>query len=380
MTKPVVAVGEGTGSSAADPVAVGRAHDVTDAQVVLGLFYDAPPWIAEPLPWPARTYMPAYGLGPAARAGAVDYLPASLGAMPAVLAGPLRAELAVVPAVRRGEGWAHLETVGMNDTIARHAERVLVQEVDDADDVGAPAFEGNVVGVIGGGRRPSPREARPPNAAELRIAELAAALVPDGATVQYGIGTGPEAVVAAITRPVSILSGLVTDAVVALHERGCVAGDVLTSYVWGSSTLLDLVRSGRVTTMGVKDLFARDAGSMDRFVAINTALQVGLDGAVNIERVGDRQVAGLGGHPDWCKAATHSPGGLSIVVAPSTYRGRSTIVASPDVVSTPRGDVGIVVTEHGVADLRARTAPERRKALLAIAAPEHRAALERAGN
>ena len=379
MTKPVVVVGEGTGTSAADPVAVGRGHDVTDAQLVLGLFYDEPPWIAEPLSWPARTYMPAYGLGPAARAGAVDYLPASLGAMPAVLAGPLRAELAVVPAVRRGAGWAHLETVGMNDTIARHADRVVVQEVDDADDVGTAAFEGNVVGVIGGGKRPSPRETRPPNAAELRIAELAAALVPDGATVQYGIGTGPEAVVAAITRPVTILSGLVTDAVVALDDRGCLIGEVLASYVWGGSALLDAVRAGRITTVGVKDLFARDPGSIDRFVAINTALQVGLDGAINIERVGDRQVAGLGGHPDWCKAATHSPGGVSVVVVPSTNRDRSTIVPRPDVVSTPRGDVGIVVTEHGIADLRGRTESERRKALLAIAAPEHRAALERAG-
>ena len=379
MTTPVVAVGEGAGSTSADPVSLGRAHDVTDAEVVLGLFYDAPPWIAEPLLWPAWTYMPAYGLGPARGAGAVDYLPASLGAMPVVLAGPLRAELAVVPAVRRGAGWAHLETVGMNDTIARHADRVVVQEVEDGGDVGAPVCEGNVVAVIGGGKRPSPREARPPNVAELHIAELAAALVPDGATVQYGIGTGPEAVVAAITRPVSILSGLVTDAVVALHDRGCVVGDVLTSYVWGGDALLGMVRGGRITTMGVKDLFASDPGSMHGLVAINTALQVGLDGAVNIERVGDRQIAGLGGHPDWCKAATHSPDGLSIVVVPSTNRDRSTIVPRPDVVSTPRGDVGIVVTEHGVADLRGRTESERRNALLAIAAPEHRAALERAG-
>ena len=67
------------------------------------------------------------------------------------------------------------------------------------------------------------------------------------------------------------------------------------------------------------------------------------------------------------------------MVVPSTNRGRSTIVPAPDVVSTPRGDVGIVVTEHGVADLRGCTEPERRSALLAIAAPEHRAALEQAG-
>jgi acyl-CoA hydrolase len=323
--------------------------------------------------------MPAYGLATAARDGMVDYVPVSLGAMPALLAGALRPALAIVPAVRRGGKWAHLANVGLNDTITSVADRVVVQEVEDADDVGAPAVEGNVVARMDGGRMAAPRVVREPTAAEARIAQLAAELVPSGATVQYGIGAASEAALAAITRPVSILSGLVTDAVVGLHERGLLMAEAFGAYVWGGDSLRALVRAGRVVPVGVRTLLTgHQPSTIDHFVSINAALQVGLDGSVNVERVGARQIAGPGGHPDWCAAATRSRGGLSIVVVASTARDRSTIVAVPDVVSTPGTDVGIVVTEHGVADLRGRTRSERRGALIAIADPAHRDALARA--
>jgi acyl-CoA hydrolase len=371
-------MGDGPGAPTADPVAVARDHGVDDGELFLGWFVDTPEWIGTSPAWPASTYMPAYGLGSAARDGRVEYLPARLGALPALLGERLRPTLAVVPAVRRGTAWAHLENVGLNDTMARRADRVVVQEVDDADDVGGPVLEGNVVGTLEGGRRPTPRIARPPSAAELHIAELVSTLVPDDATVQYGLGTTSEAVIGALSRPVRILSGLVTDAVVDLHARGLLVGDVAAAYVWGGEALLDLVRRGRVAPVGVHDLFTTHRPeAVDGFVSINAALQVGLDGAVNIERVRGRQVAGLGGHPDWCAAATTSRGGISIVALASTSGDRSTIVATPDVISTPRSDVGVVVTEHGIADLRGRTDAERRRALLAVADPAHRGSLER---
>jgi hypothetical protein len=379
MLKPVVAIGDGPGAPTVDPVGEARRRGVGEGELVLGWFVEPPEWLAAPPAWPARTYMPAYGLGRAARDGAVEYLPARLGAMPALLSGRFRAALAVVPGVRRGTGWAHLENVGLNDTMATSAQHVVVQEVEDADDVGAPLVEGDVVGVIGGGRRGPARVPRPIAPAEARIAELASALVPDGATLQYGIGAAPEAVVGAISRPVTILSGLVTDVVRELHDRGDVAGAIVGSYVWGGDALVDLVRRDRIRPVGVRDLFGEyQPSTVDRFVSINSALQVGLDGSVNIERVGGRQIAGLGGQPDWCAAATSAPDGMSIVVVTSTSRGVSTIVPTPEVVSTPRGDVGIVVTEHGIADLRGRTEAERRRALIAIAHPEHRERLARA--
>jgi acyl-CoA hydrolase len=83
-------------------------------------------------------------------------------------------------------------------------------------------------------------------------------------------------------------------------------------------------------------------------------------------------VSGIGGHADFCAAATRSDGGLSIVALTATRRGRSAIVPAVQKVSTPATDVHLVVTEHGVADLRGAGAAERRVRLAAIAAPEFR--------
>jgi acyl-CoA hydrolase len=204
-------------------------------------------------------------------------------------------------------------------------------------------------------------------------------MVPPGATIQYGLGKLPEAVVQAVANPVSVVSGLVTDAVCGLAERDLLVGQVLACYAWGHGASA-LAQAGGIRPVGIEELH-RDhrLAATPRFVAINTALEVGLDGSVNVERAGSRLVAGIGGHADYCAAASQSEGGLSIIVLPSTHRGRSSIVAVPSVVSTARADVCVVVTEHGVADLRALDEEGRRRALLAIADPAHRDELERAG-
>ena len=87
-------------------------------------------------------------------------------------------------------------------------------------------------------------------------------------------------------------------------------------------------------------------------------------------------IAAVGGHSDFCAGASRSPGGLSVIAVRSTARsGASTIVGRVDVVSTQRSDIDVVVTEHGVADLRRASDTERAERLIAIAAPQHRAAL-----
>jgi acyl-CoA hydrolase len=304
--------------------------------------------------------------------GAVEYRAVTLGSMPALVT-EAEPELAIVTGVRRGGGLAFTENVGYADTLVGAARRVVVQVVED----GAPAIDGEVIAVVGGARPPIPPPARQPGPVERRIGELVAGIVPSGATVQYGIGGVPEAVLGALTTPVSVVSGLVNDALVVLDDRGLLVGDVAASYVWGERTR-DLLRSGRIRPIGIRELQERyNPAHLDRFVSINTALQVGLDGSVNIERVGTRLVAGLGGHPDYCAAAARSPGGCSVIALASTHRGRSSIVPVPQVVSTPRHDVQVVVTEHGVADLRGLTDDERQRAMIAIADPDHRAGLER---
>jgi acyl-CoA hydrolase len=104
---------------------------------------------------------------------------------------------------------------------------------------------------------------------------------------------------------------------------------------------------------------------------------VGLDGAVNVERIDGDVVGGVGGHPDFARGAHACPDGLSVVLLRSRHRGRSTIVPAPEVVTTARTDVDLVVTEHGVADLRGRSDAERARLLVEIAHPDHRDALAR---
>ena len=375
--RPVVVVGDGPGTPRVDPVTAARRAGVDDGILLLGWIVDDRSWIGGLGTWPALSHQPVTGLAAAATSGRVEYLPARLASMPALLHGPLAPAVAVVAGVRRGSGFAFTENVGYADTAARLAPSVIVELVD-APDVGAPPIEGNVVEVLDGGPGPVPPAPRNPDETDRRIAAMAASVVPEGATVQYGLGRLPEAVVRSIDRRVSVVSGLITDAVVGLRDRGLLVGRPLGSYVWGGEDLLGMVREGRIRPVGIEELH-RDGrlASTPQFVSINAALEVGLDGAVNVERAGSRLVAGAGGHPDYCEAATRSPGGISLVVLPSTHRGRSSIVAAPTVVSTPRTDVHVVVTEHGIADLRGLGEGARRRALLAVADPAHRAHLER---
>jgi acyl-CoA hydrolase len=110
---------------------------------------------------------------------------------------------------------------------------------------------------------------------------------------------------------------------------------------------------------------------IERFVAINTAFQVGLDGSANVEVVGGRIVSGPGGHPDFAAGASRSPFGISIVALPSTSHGHSTIVVHPDAVSTSHVDIDVVVTEHGIADLRHCDKKTRADRMIAISDPAH---------
>jgi acyl-CoA hydrolase len=107
---------------------------------------------------------------------------------------------------------------------------------------------------------------------------------------------------------------------------------------------------------------ARDNGP---FVAVNTALEIDLDGQVAVERAGGSTIGGIGGHPDFAFAAAGQPGGLSIIAVTTTARGgRPTLVERLDgPVTTPGHDVDVVVTEHGAADLRGLDRLERRRAI-----------------
>ncbi len=368
---------DGPASARLSPTAVLQAAGMSGpADVLLGWTVERHAWIDDPA-FRGATVLAGYGLGTAVNEGRIAALPVRLSAVaPMLIENP--PEIGVVAAVRRGSGFAFSRCVGWGDVLASVAERVVVEVDEDGYDLGGPAVEGNIVAAL---VRPSvataPTASRPADEVDLRIGASVAALVPEGATLQFGPGGIGEGIATALDRPVRIWSGLCTDSIAALHERGLLLAPVVAAYTWGGEPIRALAVAGmlELTSTTVTHDISR-LSQIPRFVGCNTALQVGLDGSVNVERVGSRVIAAVGGHSDFCTGASRSPGGLSIIaVRSTTAAGASTIVARVDVVSTQRSDIDIVVTEHGVADLRGVSDTERGERLTAIAAPHHRPAL-----
>lgn len=232
-------------------------------------------------------------------------------------------------------------------------------------------------------------------AVERAIGRHVAALVPDGATVQVGVGAIPQAVLEALDGHRDLaLHSLLVDASVALVERGVVTaarkpfhrGRLDIAEAMGTRRLFDFLHdNGRVNMESSAFVHDPDVvARLDRFVAINSALEVDLTGQVNAETLGVRQVAGIGGQFDFVLGASRARRGASVIALPSTG-GRdgsvSRIVArlgSGSAVTTPRYLADWVVTEHGAARLRGLGERQRAAALIAVAHPRVREELDRA--
>lgn len=218
-----------------------------------------------------------------------------------------------------------------------------------------------------------------------------AGLVPDGATLQFGIGSVPDAVLPALTEcnDLGIHSGILNDAAVELIDKGVVnntrkttdRGVSIATLLIGTRRVFEYAH--RNPSVALRPIgYTHDAARLaaqHRFAAINSAIEVDLTGQVNAETAGDRYVGAVGGGGEFLRAAAHSVGGLPIIALPATAGRRTRIVervSGP--VSIARSDAGIVVTEYGVADLRGLPLSERRERMIAIAHPDHRAALRAA--
>jgi acyl-CoA hydrolase len=226
------------------------------------------------------------------------------------------------------------------------------------------------------------------------IAALVATVVPDGATMQFGVGGTPDAVLAALAakRDLGIHSGLIGDAVVDLVEAGVVtnarkpvdAGLTVTGAIVGTERLYRWAHRNPTLLMRPVS-YTHDPqvlSSFDNFFAINAAIEVDLGGQINAETVNGAYIGAVGGQAAFARAGAAAPHGRSIIALASTAAGGaiSRIVArlGDGVTSTPRADADLVVTEHGVADLRGATLRQRAERLVAIADPAHRSELEAA--
>jgi acyl-CoA hydrolase len=229
---------------------------------------------------------------------------------------------------------------------------------------------------------------------ERAIAARIAALVPDRATVQMGIGAIPTAVALALTnhRDLGIHTEMITDVLVDLVERGVVTGaykevnlgKIVSAFLTGTQRLYDFVNDNPAVEMRPAD-YTNDSAVIRRFrrmTAINSAVEVDLTGQVCADSIGHRLLSGVGGQMDFIRGAALAEDGRAIIALPSTAAGGtcsrivSTLRPGAGVVTT-RAHVEIVVTEHGVAHLVGRSIPERARALIGLADPRFRETLER---
>ena len=229
-----------------------------------------------------------------------------------------------------------------------------------------------------------------PSEAELATARNVAGLIEDGATLQFGIGTLPEAVLAQLVdrRDLGVHSGLIGDQVAELTRAGVITnarknidrGATVTGLMMGGSHLYAFARHNRAVQFRSTD-YTHDAevlSSIERLASINSAIEVDLTGQINAELAGGTYVGAVGGALDFLRGARRSKGGLPIVALTATRGEASRIVARlHGPVSTSRSDAGIIVTEYGVADLRGLSLSERAKRMITIAQPCHREWLER---
>lgn len=229
--------------------------------------------------------------------------------------------------------------------------------------------------------------------AHLRVARNVASLIPDGATLQTGIGGIPEAVLTCLDdkRDLGIHTEMLSDGVIELMESGIINGDrkslhrgtAVAAFVLGTKRLFDFIHDNPSFEFHpisyTNDPFV--VAQNDRMVAINSALQVDLTGQVCADSLGTKPYSGFGGQLDFIRGAARSKGGVPIIALPSTARGGqlSRIVPVLDTgagVVTSRADVHYVVTEYGIAYLHGKSLRERAEALIAIADPRFRAELE----
>ncbi|MEN6536779.1 MAG: acetyl-CoA hydrolase/transferase C-terminal domain-containing protein, partial [Bryobacteraceae bacterium] len=221
------------------------------------------------------------------------------------------------------------------------------------------------------------------------IASHVANLIPDGATLQTGIGAIPDAVLARLRdhRDLGVHSEMVTDGIIDLIERGVVNNEkktihrnkVIAGFVLGSRILFDFIDNNPIFEFH-KTRYANDPfviAQNDRMVAINSAIEVDLTGQVCADSIAHVTYSGIGGQVDFMRGAARSKGGMPIIALPATAKedtvSRIVPVLKPGAgIVTSRGDVHYVVTEFGVAYLHGKSLRQRAEAMIQIAHPKFR--------
>jgi acetyl-CoA hydrolase len=325
-------------------------------------------------------------------AGVIDLLPMHMSSVvPAIRSRRIPIDVALVPVRPNGKRRYSVGPMADYAQAMVHGARLVIGEVNENLPLtGQDALiEESDIDVLVQSDGEVVELADPqPNALDAEIATHVASLIPDRATIQFGIGSLPVAVARALEghHGLGVHSGVISDVVVDLIEKGAITnahkgldvGASVTGGLFGTRRLfafadanpdVHLRSSEHTHSHGV-------LGALHALHAVNGAIEVDLTGQVNAETAAGRYLGAIGGQVDFVRGALASPGGKSILALPATTPdgARSRIVArlAEAVVTTPRSDAGYVVTEFGVADLRDRSLLERARRLIAVAHPAFR--------
>jgi len=279
---------------------------------------------------------------------------------------------------------------------ATHHAAVVIAEVNDR----MPRTHGDtsihisrITSIVETSRPLLELPTEPSTPTHMRVARNVASLIPNGATLQTGIGGISEAVLHCLNdkHDLGIHTEMCPDGVIDLMESGIINGDrkslhrgkAVLAFVLGTQKLFDFIHDNPGfefrSISYTNDPFV--VAQNDRMVAINSALQIDLTGQVCSDSLGTRPYSGFGGQLDFIRGAARSRGGVPIIALQATARdgtlSRIVPVLEPGAgVVTSRADVHYVVTEHGIAYLHGRSLRERAEALIAIADPRFQAELE----
>jgi len=337
-------------------------------------------------------------VGPADRKavneGRADYFPIFLYEIPDLfIHGSLPLDVAIIqtsPPDAHGFLSLGVETLA-SKAAAENAKKVIVQINDKM-----PRTLGNCFIHVSKVARavevsePLPQlEIKAPTEVETKIGQYIAELVPNGATLQLGIGGIPNAALAAMRdkRDLGIHTEMVSDGVMETIEAGVISGakktlhpgKVVATFILGTTRLYEFVHNNPLFELHPVD-YSNDpfiVAQNENMVAINSAIEVDLTGQVCSDSIGYQIYSGFGGQVDFIRGAARSRGGRPIIALPASAKNDEITKIVPHLkegagVVTSRGDVHYVVTEYGVAWLHGKSVRRRAEALIKIAHPAFR--------
>ncbi|MBN1572823.1 MAG: 4-hydroxybutyrate CoA-transferase [Deltaproteobacteria bacterium] len=231
---------------------------------------------------------------------------------------------------------------------------------------------------------------------EKKIGTLIAERIPDGATIQIGIGAVSDAVGNLLVdkKDLGVHTEMMTNCMMNLAKKGVITGSkksfhpgkMVAAFAIGNKELYDFIDRNPVCEF-CPVYYANDVNNIaknDNMISINNTMTVDLTGQCASESLGFSMFSGTGGQLDFVRGATKSKGGMSFLALPSTVETKSgtlsrvvTQFKPGTIVTTPRSDVQYIVTEYGIADMWLKSVPQRIKEMISIAHPDFRDELEK---